>query len=200
MTAEDRRLQIIRAAIGVFARHGFQGSTTRQIAEAAQVSEAIIFRHFTTKQDLYAAILDFKSHENGIEQWKEEMRALAESNDDEKLFRAIAARLLEAHRRDPLFHRLMVYAALEGGEYSILHSRRWLPFHNFLCEYVAKRQKAGALRDLDPKLLVFALIAMPSYFGLVTQVFGFNCVGASDEESAKAFSRILMNGVRNSIQ
>src|SRR2546423_14263105 len=116
LAAGDRRQQIILAAIDVFAKRGFQGATTKQIAEAAGVSEAIIFRHFATKQDLYAAILDFKTHETERQGWIEELRELSLRNDDEKFFGLIVTKMLEAHLRDPLFHRLMVYAALEGQE------------------------------------------------------------------------------------
>ena len=56
MAGEDRRRQIIQVAIELFSKKGFGGTTTKQIADAAQVSEAIIFRHFNTKQELYRAI------------------------------------------------------------------------------------------------------------------------------------------------
>ena len=59
MPSPQRRLQIIQVAMELFSRKGFDGTTTREISKAAGVSEAIIFRHFATKEDLYAAIIDF---------------------------------------------------------------------------------------------------------------------------------------------
>jgi TetR/AcrR family transcriptional regulator len=196
MSGKDRRRQIIQAAIEVFAKHGFRGTTTKQIAEAAGVSEAIIFRHFATKQDLYAAILDLKAAESGRDEWIEEAKTLAAAGDDEKLLGGLIRRILESYRRDPVFHRLMTYAALEGHEFSaMLHGQR-SHFHKCLRDYVAGRQKAGALRKLDPDLLVFALIAMPSFTGLVTGVFGVPWLEVPVEEAARAFTQILMDGVR----
>src|SRR5213594_2691880 len=61
MTAEDRRLQILRVAVSLFSQRGFGGTTTKEIAQAAGVSEAMVFRHFATKQELYTAILDHKA-------------------------------------------------------------------------------------------------------------------------------------------
>src|SRR5919206_4747957 len=61
MAAEERRLQIVRVAMRLFSERGFRGTTTKEIAQAAGVSEAIIFRHFATKEDLYSAIIDLKS-------------------------------------------------------------------------------------------------------------------------------------------
>ena len=60
MHAEDRHRQLLRSAIDCFARNGFGGTKTKDIAAAAGVSEAILFRHFATKEDLYHAILDMK--------------------------------------------------------------------------------------------------------------------------------------------
>ena len=56
-SAADRRQQILQAAMGLFARRGFNGTTTREIARRARVNEAIIFRHFPSKEDLYLMTL-----------------------------------------------------------------------------------------------------------------------------------------------
>src|SRR5688572_516282 len=60
MCADDRRHQIVQVAMRLFSERGFRGTTTKEIAQAAGVSEAIIFRHFATKEDLYTAIIDHK--------------------------------------------------------------------------------------------------------------------------------------------
>src|SRR5215207_2497876 len=60
MCAGDRRRQIAEVAMRLFSERGFRGTTTKEIAQAAGVSEAIIFRHFATKEELYTAIIDYK--------------------------------------------------------------------------------------------------------------------------------------------
>src|ERR1051325_9884398 len=60
MCAGDRRLQIAEVAMRLFSERGFRGTTTKEIAQAAGVSEAIIFRHFATKEERYTAIIDYK--------------------------------------------------------------------------------------------------------------------------------------------
>src|SRR5215208_6519149 len=60
MCADERRLQIAEVAMRLFSESGFRGTTTKEIAQAAGVSEAIIFRHFATKEELYTAIVDYK--------------------------------------------------------------------------------------------------------------------------------------------
>lgn len=48
----DTRSTILNAAVQVFSQHGFRGSTTRRIADAAAVNEVTIFRYFGSKEAL----------------------------------------------------------------------------------------------------------------------------------------------------
>jgi AcrR family transcriptional regulator len=56
LSGEERRVAIIQAVRHLFANKGFKGTTTRELAEAAGVSEALLYRHFPTKEALFAAI------------------------------------------------------------------------------------------------------------------------------------------------
>lgn len=53
MSKEDRSMQILEAAMAVFVEKGFTGTTTVEIAEAAGISEVTLFRHFSTKQEIF---------------------------------------------------------------------------------------------------------------------------------------------------
>src|SRR5581483_2719567 len=57
LDSEERRKAIVEAALPLFARKGFSGTTTKEIAEAAGVSEALLFKHFPTKSALYQDML-----------------------------------------------------------------------------------------------------------------------------------------------
>ena len=56
LTGNQRRASIIQAVRHLFANKGFKGTTTRELAEVAGVSEALLYRHFPTKEALFAAI------------------------------------------------------------------------------------------------------------------------------------------------
>jgi AcrR family transcriptional regulator len=58
LPAAERRLAIVDAALRVFSEGSYAGATTAQIAREAGVSEPILYRHFASKRDLYAACLD----------------------------------------------------------------------------------------------------------------------------------------------
>lgn len=55
MKREDRRAQILDAAMSVFVEKGFTASTTLEIAKAANISEVTLFRHFASKQEIFLA-------------------------------------------------------------------------------------------------------------------------------------------------
>src|SRR3954453_15625100 len=56
LSGEQRRAAILKAVRRVFAEKGFHGTTTRELAEAAGVSEALLFKHFPNKEALYSAM------------------------------------------------------------------------------------------------------------------------------------------------
>lgn len=57
LDSDERRKAIVTAAVPLFARKGFAGTTTKELAEAAGISEALLFRHFPSKKLLYSEIL-----------------------------------------------------------------------------------------------------------------------------------------------
>ena len=58
LSAVARTEAIVEAVQDVFAEKGFDGTTTRELAKAAGVSEALLYKHFPSKESLYAAMLD----------------------------------------------------------------------------------------------------------------------------------------------
>ena len=94
MTGDKRREQILQTAVDLFSQRGFKGTTTKEIARAAGVSEAMVFRHFATKDELYGAILDNKGCEDGVRRfpWEENetLQRAIEQKDDFAVFYNIA--------------------------------------------------------------------------------------------------------------
>jgi AcrR family transcriptional regulator len=67
LNAEERREAILEAALAVFSRKGFSGTTTKDIAREAGVSEALLYRHFPSKEDLHGALQDtLCEHKEGL--------------------------------------------------------------------------------------------------------------------------------------
>lgn len=58
MSADDRRRSIADAARTLFARDGYEATTTRAIAKQADVSDALLYRHFADKRAVLVRVVD----------------------------------------------------------------------------------------------------------------------------------------------
>ena len=181
---EERRGQILDAAAALFSRRGFAGTTTREIAAAAGTTETVLFRHFPTKQSLYAAILEHWVPVAHVDRWLDELRALADARDDEGLFRAVVTAILESYRQIPAYHRLMLFAALEDQELArIAQVKYTTPISSFLREYVSRRQSEGAFRRIRPEVVVHMLLSAAAQYAQ-WKALGVNPLALSDRDIA----------------
>jgi TetR/AcrR family transcriptional regulator len=197
MSATDRRNQLLEVAIDLFSRNGFGGTTTREIAAAAGVTEAIIFRHFATKQELYKAILDTRCNSPEAQTWFAETQQFMDNKDDEGLFRLLMSKIIDSTRKDPKFQRLMLHAALEGHELAIMHHNQFkMPIGAQLIEYVTKRQQEGALRQCDPIAVIFAVAGIAQYYAAQKYLHQSANIPISDEAVVDAFLGIIMKGLK----
>jgi TetR/AcrR family transcriptional regulator, transcriptional repressor of aconitase len=150
LDSDERRKAIVTAAVPLFARKGFAGTTTRELAEAAGISEALLFRHFPSKKHLYGEIL---SHGCEGDPALERLSALEPSTLT--LVRMIhymvryflgAAETDTAEREWRL--RLVLHSFLEDGEYAReLFETIFLRVHPL---YAASVEAAAAAGELVP--------------------------------------------------
>jgi AcrR family transcriptional regulator len=198
MSAEDRRLQILRVAVSLFSQKGFGGTTTREIAQAAGVSEAMVFRHFATKQELYTAILDHKAC-SGDSMNPEQMVAEAlKQKDDRAVFEQLALGALEHHECDPEFQRLLLHSALEGHELAEMFFEKFIRrVYELLGGYITERQRDAAMIKIDPLIVVRSFIGMIIHHSLNNNLWDpkRRLLNISNEEAAKHFTDILLNGI-----
>jgi len=195
LKAEERRSQLLGIAKKLFSESGFENTTTKAIAAAAGVTEAIIFRHFASKEELYASILDRKADEIDIKAWGAELHQYAACADDEALVLSVVKHILDADRQDPQFRKLMLQAALSGHPLHKITAQRLLPLHRFLCTYIKKRQRQGAFKKCDPKLAAHAIVGMPSYCGLANILFGVDDLKLPVDQKALGFTRLILEGL-----
>jgi AcrR family transcriptional regulator len=122
MTSDLRRQLILGAAKRCFARNGFAGTTTKSVAAAAAISEALLFKHFPSKAALYAEILAEEceadpslAHLLGLQPSTAALVELMRSMVRHFLMIADGPDVEEAERL-----RLMVTSHLDDGEFARL--------------------------------------------------------------------------------
>ncbi len=196
MTGEERRKQLIRVAIQLFSQKGFRGTTTKDIAVAARVNEAMIFRHFARKEDLYAAILDYKASETCAGDWLDGAREAAKRNDDDAVFHLMATRILAHYRADRDFLRLMLYSALEGHELTnMFRDKQVCPVYEFMIAYIKRRQRAGVFRACNPSAAVRGFLGMSHHHGMISALF-CDVIKISDKVAIENFTNLMLGGLR----
>jgi AcrR family transcriptional regulator len=169
LSFEKRRQQIILRAIRLFARRGFKATTSKQIARAAGVSEAMVFKIFSTKKRLYTAIIDYK-----LREIREAVSAIRfpSAVDPRKVLTKIARAILERIEADEAFLRLLFFSALEGyGLSQLFFEREGAGFSRPLRQYIYGLQKRGRFRRLDTGLVVQFLIGIIIHYTMLKHVF-----------------------------
>jgi TetR/AcrR family transcriptional regulator len=189
----DRRHDILMAAMELFSKKGFRGTTTRDLAYHAGVNEAIIFRYFDNKEALYSAILQHKAESGNVRY--EEIEKLATGHDDATFFETIGRTFLERHEQDSSFMRLLLFSALEGHELSEMFVTI-MTVRNPLAKYIKRRMDEGAFRPMDPQLAARAFFGMFASFVLWQEVFGLKKTHPHDREDVvRTFVSIFLSGI-----
>jgi len=198
MAGEERRLQILRIAVNLFSQKGFRGTTTKEIAHLAGVSEAMVFRHFATKNELYSAILDHKACSGDTLNPEQIVAEAIAEKDDHAVFERLAFGALEHHERDPEFQRLLLYSALEGHELADMFFEKFVErVYQLLAGYIRERQQEGAIRSIEPALIVRAFVGMIVHHSLNNNLWDpkRRLLNVSNKDAAMFFTDILLQGI-----
>jgi TetR/AcrR family transcriptional regulator len=196
MTKDETRQEILKAAMELFAKNGFRGTTTRDLATQADVNEAIIFRYFTNKTELYRAILEEKAHEGRDEHIKEVER-LAQSTDAQTFLEFLGNKFFERHERDRTFMRLLLFSALEGHELADMFFAS-LAVRDPMAAYMERLMNEGTFRRVDPYLASRAFLGMFVCHIQMQEIFSQKKPGDFDRaEVVKTFVSIFLQGMKS---
>ncbi len=202
MSGDERRDQILQAALELFSKHGFAGTTTKQIARAAGVSEALVFRHFATKDELYNAILEGKASQmrafRSLNAENDELSNAIARKDDGAVFYRLALDALDAQQSDPRFMRLLIFSALEEHDLSERFFKESVSrIYDFIGDYIRLRQQDGDFRSVDTAIIVRAFHGMVVHHSLNNVLWNKSrtIIDITNERAAREFSDILLHGI-----
>lgn len=197
LSATDRRQQILEVASGLFARKGFQGTTTREIAEGAGVNEALLFRHFPSKENLYWTLIEELCNARGKRQRIKSI--LKQGGTDQEVFEEVAHEFLKRSERDRELTRLLWFTALENHELSARFFRTFVAEnHEALASHIRERIRQGAFRRMDPLLAARAFLGMVVYHFLIQELWrGEQFQTFDPQQVAQTISRIWLAGMHN---
>ena len=197
LSGEERRAQIIDAALRLFADKGFSGTRTREIAELAGISETLIFQHFKTKEDLYrAALRELFSQHPVMPEVEEKMV----KKDDFGVFRTLALHLIRHNRQDPRIMRLAIFSALEGFRFAeVVHHGKETgpPLPELLGSYIERRIGEGAFKKVNAQI-VAQLFIETIFIYVADQQASISGppLPFSDKEAVDTLVKIFLDGLK----
>src|SRR5262249_55499278 len=144
-------------ATKLFAKTGYEATTTAAIADAAGVTQPILFRHFKSKQELFVAIVRVVSAQT-LQQWQ---AIIANSTDPAEELRAVSSALPD-HIKKPADAYHVLHGALgTSRDKKVLAVMRehYQQIEDFFGKIVAEGHKSGSFRkDLSPKAAAWQFI------------------------------------------
>jgi AcrR family transcriptional regulator len=157
LKAAARREQLIEVATKLFARNGYEATTTSDIAKNAGVTEPILYRHFKSKQELFVAIVRAVSQQT-MEHWKE---LIADEPDPAERIRRIAAEFPQHTRHlDDAYH--VLHGALSTSrdkKVIAVMKEHYRQIEQFFTTLIEDGQASGAFRrDMNPRVPAWHLI------------------------------------------
>ena len=179
----------------LFSEQGFDGTSTRAIAEAAGVNEALIFRHFRSKEELFWAVLSDRVERRGRTR---RIREFLESGlSIRAALVAVAETLLERSEDDAAVTRLLFYSALRNRELSTRFFRTYGQEKlDLLADYIRTAMRRNQIRSVNPVMAARSFLGMIVYHYLVEEVFGMpHAQRLSTPQMAEQLVGIFLDGI-----
>lgn len=194
-SAEDRKNQILQVATELFASKGYEGATTREIARRAKVNEAIIFRHFPTKEELYWAVIESKVQSGGGKEFMRDILTAGKSLRE--TFMNLAETILRRREKDQSLSRLLFFSALENHRLSHRFFQSYVAdYYELLADYIQQRINQGEFRAVDAQLAARGFLGMVVYHSLIQELFGGNKFHPFDvHQVAESMTDIWLTGM-----
>lgn len=155
-TEQPKSLVILQAALGAFARRGFEGTNLRQIAAEARVDVALISHQFGSKHGLWTAVVDDIAERTLPDIRSIVARESGASSAGEVLQRALAQMIDHLCDTPQLAMFVVNEVGEQGARFDYVYDRIVRPFHDLLLPPIRAAQASGAIKDINPDLFFAA--------------------------------------------
>lgn len=185
--------KILQAAGKMFARQGYHGTSTREIARLAGVSENTLFRHFDNKEKLFWSSL--RSYSTVLMLRQDTLKGVTEYDSLEVVLPKIVEMLADIVNYNPELLRLITVAFVELHTKADEFCMEFLsPVLSTINQYLEMNIRSGKIRDLDPTILTSALIMTvlthPEIYNLID---GNKPAYSNSLEVHRAYSRFWLD-------
>lgn len=185
------RMRILDAALEVFSRDGYRGTTLDQIAETAGLSKPNILYYFSGKEDIHVTLLN-----QLMETWLDPLIEMDAAGEPLEELLSYVTRKLEMSRDLPRESRLFANEILQGAPRMGPHLERDLkPLFDEKCALIQRWIEAGKLARVDPAHLIFSIWSTTQHYAdfeaQVTTLLGGSAHDAAQDHLQALFRGLL---------
>jgi AcrR family transcriptional regulator len=156
---DERKEQILNISAKVFATKGLASTKIEDLAEAAGVSQGLLYRYFTDKEDVFIALLE-RAVSGAIQRAQ---NSISQVGTPLEKLRRLTEQFLQGMSEEPIYYQIFSQAmALSGRTHETIRKLETLV--NILHELITEGQSAGEIAKRDPDQLV--LLYLSCLYGL----------------------------------
>ncbi len=191
-TESETRTRILNAALRLFARQGFDGTTTRDLAEAANVAEGTLFRHFTNKK----AILIEVATQGWVEILTDLLTELSGMGSYKAVAQVMRRRMLHLHENADMLRVCFMEAQFHPELRDHIQSEVIDKMTDVAEAFFQTAMDQGVYRQMDAKMVARVFLGMFAVAGFSQSTIMAPGAAAADmQHMAEGLADIFLNGV-----
>lgn len=192
MDKRETKEKILRATLNLLSRKGYLGSTTREIAREAGITELTLFRHFGSKEKLFEEVLKRYSFLPAL---KEVLPRLEGLSYEEALMDIGMLFIKTLKEKKPIIKIMLSEANLYPEKIRDVYQRLMDRTIKTLAEFFNELQKKGVMRNFPSEIGAKAFLGMLfSYFKAEEIIKGRNLSEGEIKKRLKGFVSIFIYG------
>ena len=193
-TEEDTRARILQAALKLFARKGYDGTTTKDLANSAKVAEGTLFRYFPNKK----AILIEVATSGWIEILTDLLTELSEMGSYKAISQVMRRRMLNMQENSDLLRVCFIEAQNHSELRERIQSEVIEKMTGVAEAFFETAMEKGIYRQINPKIVAQVFLGMFAIAGFSTEtIIDPDASPKAMQEMAEGIADIFLHGVLN---
>ena len=186
-------VRIVEAAVQLFSRQGFKGTSTREIAQLADVNEATLFRYFPRKRDLFWAAAD--SRLQRVKLSRDLQSVLANDADPQQTIPLIISFMCDSLLAHPETVRLLYVAGFElAGADRVLREHLG-PIFDAISSYFSRCAAKGIIADFDPAIATLGVAGTVGAHHALRSLFTEHPTVGDVQNNAPEYAQFLLKAL-----
>lgn len=193
-TEENTRTKILQAALRLFAKRGYDGTTTKDLAKSAGVAEGTLFRHFASKK----AILIEVATAGWIDILTDLLTELSEMGSYKAVSQVMRRRMLNMRQNSDLMRVCFVEAQYHPELRESIQTEVISKMTDVAEAFFETAMSKGIYRQMDPKIVAKVFLGIFAIAGFSEQtILDSDASPQAMQEMAEGISDIFLRGVLN---